>query len=77
MKPHSEMENCKTGFSLSPFTSLSALIAVRRSTLGLSPVGDSAILPVRPALLLPWEEVRVGCSTEPFLCSQKKATALG
>ena len=40
--------------------------------MGLSPVGDSAILPVRPALLLPWEDVRVGCSAEPFLCSQKK-----
>jgi hypothetical protein len=45
--------------------------------LGLSPVGDSASLPVRPALLLPWEDVRVGCSAEPFLRSQKKTTASG
>jgi len=58
----------------SPFTSLSALTAVRRSTLGLRPVGDSAILAVRPALLLPWEDVRVGCSKEPFLHAKTKAT---
>uniref|UniRef100_A0A0A9DGN0 Uncharacterized protein n=1 Tax=Arundo donax TaxID=35708 RepID=A0A0A9DGN0_ARUDO len=47
--------------------SLSALMAMRRSTLGLSPVGDSAVLAVRPVLLLPCEDVRVGCSKEPFL----------
>jgi len=58
----------------SPFTSLSALTAVRRSTLGLRPVGDSAILAVRPALLLPWEDVRVGCSKEPFLQAKRKPT---
>lgn len=57
-----------------PFTSLSALNAVRRSTLGLRPVGDSAILAVRPALLLPWEDVRVGCSKEPFLQAKRKPT---
>lgn len=58
------------------FTSLSALTAVRRSTLGLRPVGDSAILAVRPALLLPWEAVRAGCSEEPFLHAKgKSATA--
>lgn len=30
-------------------------------------MGDSAILAVRPALLPPREDVRVGCSKEPFL----------
>ena len=42
--------------------------------MGLRPVGDSAILAVRPALLLPWEDVRVGCSKEPFLQAKRKPT---
>lgn len=46
--------------------------------MGLRPVGDSAILAVRPALLLPWEAVRAGCSEEPFLHAKgKSATTSG
>ena len=72
------------GFAFRSDTSLSALIVMRRSTLGLLPEGGDFVdglsaaesgpagLAVRLVLVAHWEDVQVGCSKEPFLHARKE-----